>query len=110
MKESGHHFVIYHLQLLLSSVINWDITTLVRDINCIKLIIYFSLDASIFDDERFGRTNALNTFKYKQCNSDQQYFSECTEVRKESVYFISYSRCTTEYGLRCYSKLLLLVI
>ena len=77
---------------------------------CIELIVFFSLDASIFDDERFGRNNALNTFKYKHCSSGQQYFSECTEVRKGTDCYFSYSRCTTEYGLRCYSKLLLLVM
>ena len=68
--------------------------------------LYFISDATIFDDQRFGRKNSLNTFNYKYCSNDHVFFSQCIEVRKGSSNYISYSRCTTEYGLRCYSKII----
>ena len=71
-----------------------------------RMHLHIYIDASIFDDERFGRSNALSTFHHTYCSGSEQYISQCTEVRKGSCY-ISYIGCQIEYGIRCYSKFFL---
>ena len=61
-------------------------------------------DVSVFNDERFSRSNMSSTFNYKYCSRSQSSITNCTDVIKESLCYINPSRCSTEYGLRCYSK------
>ena len=71
----------------------------------VNVIAYnFFTDASVFNDERFGRSDVISSFNYKYCSSNQIPLSQCTEVRRGSACYITTSRCTIEYGLRCYSK------
>ncbi|XP_019850479.1 PREDICTED: scavenger receptor cysteine-rich domain superfamily protein-like isoform X2 [Amphimedon queenslandica] len=68
-----------------------------------KQLGYNSTFVSVFNDERFGRTNTSSTFNYKYCSRSQSSISNCTDVIKESLCYINPSQCSTEYGLRCYN-------
>ena len=70
------------------------------------LLIFCTItDASVFNDERFGRVNSKNLFNYKFCSSTHQSLSQCINVIKQSSCYITPSSCSIEYGLRCYSKI-----
>ncbi|XP_019849144.1 PREDICTED: deleted in malignant brain tumors 1 protein-like [Amphimedon queenslandica] len=68
-----------------------------------KQLGYNSTYGSVFNDERFGRSNSKSYLHYKSCSSSHQSLSQCTDVIRRSSCDISLAACSTEYGLRCYN-------
>ena len=71
------------------------------------IIIIRLIDASVFNDERFGRSNKSSIFSHKYCRISFNSLAQCTDVIKESSCYITPSHCPNEYGLRCYSNSLI---
>ena len=59
---------------------------------------------TIINDQRYGRSGISNNFNYLYCDSGDTVISDCTEYTSGGSCYISSSTCSTEYGLRCYSK------
>ena len=58
---------------------------------------------TIFNDQRFGRSNNQSNLNYIYCDSGHTDLDDCYVYNKGSSCYISTSTCGTEYGLRCYS-------
>ena len=71
------------------------------------IIIIRLIDTSVFNDERFGRSNKSSIFSHKYCRISFNSLAQCTDVIKESSCYITPSHCPNEYGLRCYSNSLI---
>ena len=90
------------------SQLGYNYTCKYTQIVACKYVVYMVMlisDGSVFDDERFGQSKKLSSFSHKYCNSEHLSLSQCVEVRKESSCYILNTRCSTEYGIRCYSEL-----
>ena len=68
-------------------------------------IVITHIGGLMFDNERFGRSDISSNFDYVSCSSSDTDLSECTTHNEVSTgCYVSTSVCSTEYGLRCYSK------
>lgn len=64
----------------------------------------FFLDASYFSDERFGRSDVVSDFNTLSCSTGYTNITQCSVSTKGSGCYVSSTTCSTEYGIRCYSK------
>lgn len=64
------------------------------------------LDAAVFVDDRFGRSDVVSLFDYfRYCPN----FADVTDITADCEMWIKTCRlnptpCTHEYGIRCYGK------
>ena len=71
----------------------------------------YCIGGTVFDDERFGRSDISSNFNYVLCSSSDTDLSECSTHNEVSTgCYVSSSVCTTEYGLQCYSKYIKTII
>lgn len=66
--------------------------------------------ATVITDGRFNKSNVRSSLSTFSCDASSSVLLQCNSTMKGSSCYISVSKCSTEVGLRCHSKLILLII